>query len=261
MKSHSAISGTSLPGTTLNLPDRSRKPRKNGLTAITDIGVPLAELTGILEAYSRFIDIAKLGIGSAYVEPDIREKISLYGEYDIPVYCGGTLFERFYSQNKLDDYLIFLDHLGITWIELSSGIIDIPMDTTLELIHRLKSDFTVVVEVGKKQNDGTMPVEAWCSCTTAALDAGSRYVILEGRNTADTGIFHSNGTLDQFLVKEILKTTTARHLIFEAPTPGSQSQIFNLLGSNANVGNIFPRDLLLLESQRLGLREDTFSVT
>lgn len=249
------------PGRTLTLPRRSEKPRETGLTAVTDIGVPLRELANILEAYSRFIDIAKLGIGSAYLEPCLKEKINLYAEYDIPVYFGGTLFEKFFIQDKLDDYLIFLDHLGITWIELSAGIIDLPIEKTVSLVQRLKQDFTTLVEVGKKKEDFPMPVGEWRSCVVSALNAGCRYVILEGRNTADTGIFHSDGTLDRFLIQEILKTTGSHRLIFETPTPKSQSQIINLIGSNANLGNIFVRDLLLLETQRHGLREDTFFIT
>lgn len=247
-------------GRTLELPRRPSKPRRFGLTAVTDLGIPVGELAQVLPAYHPFLDIAKLGIGSAYIEPCLEEKIKLYRRFNIPVYFGGTLFEKYYIQGKFDDYLRFIRHLGIDWIELSSGIIDLPMEKTLELIHQLKPEFTVVVEVGKKKHDYSLSFEAWQSCTRSALEAGADYVILEGRNTADTGIFHSDGTLNRYLVDAVLKATDSRRLIFETPTPASQSAVIGLVGANANLGNIFVRDLLLLESQRQALREETFDI-
>lgn len=246
---------------TLTIPERPVKPRKNGITAITDIGIPLGELVHILDAYHGLVDIAKLGIGTAYLEPWLDEKIALYTSHGIPVYFGGTLFEKYFSQDKLEDYLGFLDTHGIGHIEISSGTISIPEDRCTALIHRLKKNFTVLVEVGKKERDPSFTPDRWKAETSAALDAGCRYVILEGRNTADEGIYNSQGIIDKDLVDDIVATADQDRLIFEAPTPTSQSQLINLLGANVNLGNIFARDLLLLETQRVGLREETFSIS
>ncbi|MBA3012784.1 MAG: phosphosulfolactate synthase [Proteobacteria bacterium] len=248
-------------GKTLTLTKRYEKPREKGLTAITDIGVPLGELVHILGSYHSFVDLAKLGVGSAYIEPCLREKIKLYADHDIPVYFGGTLFEKYYHQAKLDDYLCFLDDLGIEWIEVSDGTIDMQPEEMIRIIERVGQNFKVLTEVGKKEETLDFTSDDWTRQTLDALTAGSAYVVLEGRNTADAGIYDAGGRLDRALIRQILATVDQERLIIEAPTARSQSQVINLLGGNVNLGNIFVRDLLLLESQRQGLRENTFFVS
>lgn len=249
---------TTLPGKTLNLPPRFQKPRDKGITAITDVGIPLGELAQILDSYHSLLDMAKLGIGSAYTEPFLKEKILCYQQYGIPVYFGGTLFEKYYSQGKLTDYVRFLDGCGIGCIEISSGTLDIDPQEEFALIKQLKSNFTILIEVGKKNNTPSFTDDDWIANTVNGIEAGCNYVVLEGRNTADAGIYSTEGILDRLLIEKIAKTVNTSHLIFEAPTAKSQSQLINIFGSNVNLGNIFARDLLLLETQRVGLREETF---
>ena len=75
------------------------------MTSVIDFGTPIGELKNILEDYHHIIDIAKIGIGSAYVTPNVQKKIELYKQYQIKPYCGGTLFEKCYYQNKIPEYL------------------------------------------------------------------------------------------------------------------------------------------------------------
>ncbi|MDD9303395.1 MAG: phosphosulfolactate synthase [Desulfobacter sp.] len=248
-------------GRTLELPERQTKPRQSGLTAITDVGISNGEMENILSHYGKFVDMAKIGIGTAYIEPFLKEKITLFKDRKIPVYFGGTLFEKYFSQDRLADYIDFLHANGISWVEISSGIIDIEMSRIISLIKTLKQEFTVLVEVGKKEASADFSDEDWIPSIQQALDAGCAYVVLEGRNTADAGIYSSDGLLNKALIREMKKEVDADKLIIEAATAKSQSQIINIFGPNVNLGNIFARDLLLLESQRLGLREDTFYVT
>lgn len=247
-------------GRTLSLPVRTKKPREHGITAITDLGVPCGELEHILENYHSFVDIAKLGIGSAYLEPALQKKIAIYSEYGIPVYFGGTLFEKYFFQGKLDDYLFFLDKLGITWLEVSDGTITLKPDEFPAIISRLKDNFNVLAEVGKKDDAEDLKEDEWLSLTEQALAAGCLYVVLEGRNTGDSGIYSADGTLRTQLIKKLTEVVNPKQLVFEAPSTGSQSQLINALGSNVNMGNIFLRNLLLVEAQRQGLRSETFYI-
>ncbi len=244
----------------LDIPVRPGKPRGKGITAITDVGIPMGELPLILDSYHEFVDIAKIGIGTAYLEPRLTEKIACYKGFDIPVYFGGTLFEKYYIQDKLDDYLEFLRHQNISLIEISCGTIALDPDQCIDLIKQLKEEFTVLVEVGKKENDPSFTPERWIRDTGSALDAGAQFVILEGRNTADAGIYNRQGALDTSLIHTLTAAVDQNRLIFEAPTSQSQAQLINLLGANVNMGNIFARDLLLLETQRAALREETFFI-
>ncbi len=49
----------------LHLPSRTVKPRRTGVTSISDVGLPLGYLKDLLQSYGAYVDIAKLGVGSA----------------------------------------------------------------------------------------------------------------------------------------------------------------------------------------------------
>ena len=242
----------------LKLPDRSKNKRTFGVTSIVDFGISIGELKHILQDYHQFIDIAKIGIGSAYVTPNIREKVQLYQSYGIHPYCGGTLFEKFYFQGKVDEYLQFLKGLGIDWIEISTGILDIPIEERINLVRKCKEDFHVIGEVGSKDVNKEMPIIQWQEEMEALISAGCKYVIAEGRDSGTSGIYHSDGEVKENLVLHVVEKIDYKNIIFEAPTPKSQMFFINHLGANVNLGNVKIHDVLLLEAQRCGLRSETF---
>lgn len=49
-------------------------------------------------------------------------------------------------------------------------------------------------------------------------------------------------------------------MIFEAPSPKHQMFFINCIGSNVNLGNVKISDVLILETQRRGLRSETFNL-
>jgi phosphosulfolactate synthase len=242
----------------IDLPKRTQKPRQYGITAIIDLGVTVAELQNILKDYHDYIDIAKFGIGSAYITPNLTEKLKVYREFGITICFGGTLFEKFYHQKKIEVYLEYLKRYQVEMIEISTGAIDIPIEERLDLVKKLKNDFVVASEVGCKDVDRIMPPSQWISEIEALLKAGSRYVITEGRESGTAGLFRSSGEIRTGLVADIIKAVDPKKLIFEAPTAKSQMYFINLLGPNVNLGNIPLNNLLVLEAQRCGLRYETF---
>ncbi len=244
----------------LDLPDRTTGNRTYGLTSIIDLGTPIGELTHILEDYHPFIDIAKIGIGSAYVTPFLQRKIDLYKQFNIKPYCGGTLFEKCYEQNKLPQYLKSLYQLGIEWIEVSNGTINIPLDERLVLISQMKKEFHVIAEVGSKDSDHNLSLAEWVNEMQDLLAAGSEYVITEGRDSGTSGIYEKDGEIKSDLISELVKEIDYKKIIFEAPTTKQQMYFINLFGANVNLGNIKLSDILTLETQRRGLRSETFYV-
>ncbi|MCA1055306.1 phosphosulfolactate synthase [Rossellomorea aquimaris] len=245
----------------LKLPNRTKKFRKTGITAVTDVGVPIKELQNILEDYHEFIDVAKFGIGTAAVSPKLKEKIQLYKDYQVTPYFGGTLFEKFYYEDNLNTYLKFLSDFEVDWIEISSGTITIPLEERLEIAkNAMESGFTVLAEVGSKDPENIMAPSSWIHEIKSFIEVGCKYVITEGRDSASAGIYRPNGELRAGLVSDVIAEIPAEKLIFEAPTPKTQMLFINLIGPNVNVGNIPLRDLLLLETQRQGLRSETFHV-
>ncbi|MEH7548582.1 phosphosulfolactate synthase [Bacillus sp. AFS076308] len=242
----------------LTLPERTFGNRTYGLTSVIDFGTPIGELKNILSDYGDIIDIAKIGIGSAYVTPNLKEKVNLYKEYQIKPYCGGTLFEKCYYQNKIPEYLAYLSSLGINWLEISNGTLDIPLQERLQLISQIKDDFHVIAEVGSKDCNNEMPISDWKKEIQLLLDAGCEYVITEGRDSGTSGIYEKCGTVKSNLVHELLKDLDTRKIIFEAPSAKHQMYFIKEIGPNVNLGNVKLQDVLVLESQRRGLRSETF---
>jgi phosphosulfolactate synthase len=242
----------------LTLPRRSRKPRKHGLTAITDLGMTRAGLRELLTEYADYLDIAKFGIGSAYLTPHLAEKVALYREFGVVPYFGGTLFEKFQQQRKVREYLKYLRQFEVDWIEISNGTIEMSLKERVKLIKSLAGEFNVVAEVGCKDAAKIMPPSQWIDELQASLDAGARYVITEGRDSATAGLYRESGEIREGLLTDILHAIDPKRTIFEAPTHKTQMYFINLVGPNVNLGNVHARDLLVLETQRQGLRYETF---
>lgn len=242
----------------LDLPKRTLGDRTYGLTSIIDLGIPVGELKQILNDYHSIIDIAKFGVGSAYVTPNLKEKIQLYKEANVKPYFGGTLFEKCYYQNKIPEYLNELKKLGIEWVEVSNGTLDIPLQDRLELISDMKKDFRIISEVGSKDSNIAMSIHKWKEEITLLLDAGSEYVITEGRDSGTSGIYEKSGEVKSGLIRELVEGIDSKKIIFEAPTPKQQMYFINEIGTNVNLGNVKPADVLVLEAERCGLRSETF---
>ena len=242
----------------LQLPKRTTRRRTFGLTSIIDLGTPVGQLEHFLEDYHMFIDIAKVGIGSAYITPNLQRKIDLYKEYGIKPYFGGTLFEKSYYQNKVPQYLECLDQYDIEWIEISNGTLNIPIIDRLKLINQIKNDFHVIAEVGSKDFEQVLTLDEWIDEIKLFLDAGCKYVITEGRDSGTSGIYEKNGEVKSNLIRSLVEEVDPNKIIFEAPTTQQQMYFINEIGTNVNLGNVKINDVLVLEAQRYGLRSETF---
>src|SRR3954451_16498426 len=122
--------------------------RDGGITHVIDKGIGPRAWEDVLESSGDYIDIVKLGWGTAYVTPNLQRKLEILREK--PVVIGGTFFEVVYAQGKLDEYKLWLGELGLTPGEVSAGVIALPRERKLELIADFARDFTVLSEVGSK---------------------------------------------------------------------------------------------------------------
>jgi phosphosulfolactate synthase len=241
-----------------NLPERTQKPRNYGLTMVMDKGLGHEDVKNFLSVAAPYVDIVKLGFGTAAVTANLREKIEIYRAQNIPVYFGGTLFEAFLVRNQFDDYLQVVKDYGIEHVEVSDGSITIPHNEKCGYIEKLAKHVTVLSEVGSKDAAHIMPPYKWIELMKAELEAGSSYVIAEAREAGNVGIYRGSGEVREGLVQEILTQIPYEKIIWEAPQKAQQVYFLELLGANVNLGNIAPAEVLPLESMRYGLRGDTF---
>ena len=241
-----------------NIPDRTEKPREKGLTMVMDKGLSVREVEDFIEVAGPHIDIVKLGWATSYVTPNLENKLKVYRDANIPVYFGGTLFEAFVIRNQFDDYRRVLDKFDMKYAEVSDGSITIEHDEKCRYISKLSEQVTVISEVGSKDAAKIFAPYKWISLMKAEIEAGSWKVIAEARESGNVGLYRDSGEVRQGLVDEILTQIPAESIIWEAPQKAQQVWFIKLIGTNINLGNIAPADVIPVETLRLGLRSDTF---
>lgn len=243
-----------------NIPTRTLKPRKHGLTMVMDKGMGLEGVKDFLSVASPYVDIVKLGFGTSYVTNNLKEKIKIYTDYNIPVYFGGTLFEAFLVRNQIDDYINMIKEYGLNHVEVSDGSITIPHNEKCGYIEKLSKIAVVHSEVGSKDATHIMAPYKWIELMKAELEAGASYVIAEAREAGNVGIYRGSGEVREGLVQEILTQIPYEKIMWEAPQKAQQVYFLELLGANVNLGNIAPAEVIPLEATRIGLRGDTFDL-
>jgi phosphosulfolactate synthase len=241
-----------------DLPPRTEKPRQIGLTMAMDKGLSIREVEDFLSVSGDHVDIVKLGWGTSFVTPNLKEKLKVYKKANVPVYFGGTLFEAFIIRGQFDDYVKVLDKYELEYAEVSDGSIELDHEIKCDFINRLAQKVTVLSEVGSKDVDKIIPPYKWIDLMQKELDAGAYKVIGEARESGNVGLFRSTGEVRSGLVEEILTKIPFEKIIWEAPLKAQQVWFIKLLGNNVNLGNIAPNEVIPLETIRLGLRGDTF---
>ena len=242
------------------IPERTKQPRQNGLTMVMDKGLSLRDAENFISVGAPHTDIVKLGFGTSFVTPNLRAKIELYQQHNIPVYFGGTLFEAFVIRNQFDDYIAMCKDYKIDVIEVSDGSIVIPHTEKCGYIEKISKFAKVFSEVGSKDAAHIIPPYKWIELMSAELSAGASYVIAEAREAGNVGIYRGSGEVREGLVQEILTKIPAEKILWEAPQKAQQLYFLELIGCNVNLGNIAPSEIIPLEAMRIGLRGDTFDL-
>jgi len=227
---------------------------------VMDKGLSVQEAINFMSASHPYVDVVKLGFGTSYVTPNLKEKLAIYKSYDIPIYFGGTLFEAFLIRNQFEDYINVCKEFGISYMEVSDGSINIPHAEKCGYIEKLTKYGIVLSEVGSKDAAHIIPPYKWIELMKAELEAGSTYVIAEARESGNVGIYRGTGEVREGLVQEILTQIPGEKILWEAPQKAQQLYFLELLGCNVNLGNIAPTEVIPLETMRLGLRGDTFEL-
>ena len=248
--------------TVLTLPERPAKPRTSGLTMVIDGGVPLGLFADQIALGAEYIDYVKFGWGTSVVTNCLREKISVLDSHGIDFYFGGTLFEKFITQGRFDDYRRLLEEYSCRHVEVSNGTIVLSNAEKAGYIRKLAPDFEVVSEVGFKDpgRSEMLPPSEWVASIKEDIDAGATIVTLEARESGSSGICRPDGELRYGLIEDVLSAGIAvDSLLFEAPNTELQTHMITRIGPNVNLGNVPAAGVIGLETLRLGLRSDTLT--
>lgn len=246
----------------LDQPRRATRPREQGVTMVLDKNLGMGRLSELIETGGAFFDLVKLGWGTSacFDSTLVSQKCGRLRAAGIDVCPGGTLFELAFLQGKFDEMLAEARELGFNCIEISNGNVPISPREKLACIRQAaQAGFKVVSEVGSKivEEDHQLSVKQRVEDVRAELDAGAWKVIMEARESGTLGIFGQDGALDRQMLDGLLRELDFRNLIFEAPRKEQQAALIALLGTDVNLGNIAPEDVIPLETLRRGFRSDT----
>ncbi len=240
------------------IPERPSKPRQTGLTMMMDKGLSIREAEDFVASSAEYTDLVKFGFGTALITNGLEEKISLYKEAGLTPYFGGTLFELYEIRGKFDEFCWFIERYKVEMVEVSDGSMALAHEAKLEYIRSLSTQVTVISEVGSKVTGVEIPNDRWVGMMKDELEAGSWKVIGEARESGTIGIYRKDGSANTELIHDIIEQVNMDNVIWEAPIKNQQAWFIKMLGSNVNLGNIAPGEVVSLESLRLGLRGDTF---
>src|SRR6516165_8405421 len=208
----------------LDLPVRSAKPRRTGITHVLDRGIPLAQVTDLLEQNSGYVDVWKFGWGIAYLDPQLATKLDLLARHRVLASPGGTLLEIAWAQGRAPEFLDWAADAGFPCVEVSAGTVPMDEAAKRDLIAAAAERFIVLAEVGSKHADVRLTPEQWALAAAGDLEAGATWILAEGRASGTVGIYSSSGAV----------------------------------GPDVNLANVAPGGALGLETFRLSLRADTY---
>lgn len=246
-----------IPPRFLDLPLHRPKPRAVGLTHVLDKGLPIATVTGVLDAAADHVDIWKLGWGTAYVDPTVEAKLELLASRGVCSCLGGTLLEIAWAQGRAKDCLAWARDTGFAAVEVSRGVAMMSLAEKHALIEHAGESFVVLSEVGRKDAREEMPEQEWADEVVGDREAGARWVILEGRESGNVGLYRDDGRVRASIVAAVANAAGVEAVIFEAPRKDQQVWLLGQFGPDVNLANIAPDEAIPLETLRLGLRADT----
>ena len=245
----------------LTLPPREGKPRQRGITHVLDKGIPVSGAAGVLETSAPYLDIWKFGWGTAYLDPGLQPKLAMLEQAQVLACTGGTLLEVAWQQGAVDAYFDWASEVGFRCVEVSCGVADMSTADRLNLIARAAARFTVIAEVGAKDEQAPVHPEEWARAAREDRDAGARWIITEGRESGTVGLFEPDGSVRPGVAAAVVDAVGLDATIFEAPQKSQQAWLINRYGPNVSLANIPLTDVLGLEALRRGLRADTFALS
>lgn len=254
----------------LRVPERTTKPRTNGLTMIEgDLHLAVAGMNWLQDLVrwgGDYIDYYKLGY-TMMLQPRelITEKLTLLKQHNIEPYPQGNTTETAIKRGCLDALLDEFHKLGIRVIEVSSTNLPLTSSDKTKVTEKAKElGFTVFAEVGKKHiglpggPKTYMPITDVIREMKECLGAGAFKVIYE--YTEVVSLLAEDGGLERLL--EVVGSVGVNNIMFEVPTSivGTWRELSRYailyaehFGPNVNIGDVDPSHVLTLEIIRLGI--------
>jgi phosphosulfolactate synthase len=237
-------------------PPRSAKPRRRGLTVVSDKALSLAQAADLIETAGDVIDEVKLPdhVGLLWRNaPDwIRRKNALYAQAGIPTLPGGIPFQVAAVQGKVPQFMARIAELGFKGVEVSEDSIELAPGERLAAIRCARAcGLTVYTELGKKFPENPLDAEEAIAMANRDLEAGVHLVVVEKSDVA-LAIKQGADTLHR-----LMRGVDPEHLIIECGPGEDRFRIASWLiaefGPDVNLENVESGDAFVIEAMRCGL--------
>jgi phosphosulfolactate synthase len=210
------------------------------------------------------VDIIEIGWGLPMIwkEEALSSRIRYYHKSGILVCTSGTILEHSIFHNTLDSTLRKVHKLGFDIVEISDGIIELSAEDKARLAKEVRlAGFDYVIAVGKKDPTAQLSPGETVAQMKAALELNPLKLVLESRERGrGVGIYDESGGVKWNELRTITNQIEQKNIIFEAPAETQQASLIRELGSDVNLGNVALSSIASLESERQGLRFDTFGI-
>ena len=232
-------------------------------TSPFDPGYDPATLESHLEQSSHLISVLKISMACWQVanETATRRKVAAARRLNVPTCTGGGPFEVAATFGTLPEFLDLCADIGVTRIEAGEGFTDQELDPREIIALAEDRGLDVQFEVGKKHG-GTFTEDVVGELIDQGkrwLDAGAKYIVVEGRESAqNVGLFDMNGNVNAAFAERFVAAYGIDQTIFEAPNKPSQFALLNHFGPVVHLSNVRIEELLRVEIYRRGLHSDAF---
>jgi phosphosulfolactate synthase len=241
------------------MPERSRKPRKRGLTSVIDFGPDGFGWTGergvadLLDCASDYIDFAKIYAMNALLLPEdvVRRIVRLYRDAGITCYSGGILFEFAYQRGEVDAFVAHLDKIGLNALEISENYVSLPDAERRAFIDRFKArGLTVIYEFGRKNPHHALRLDELEAVVSGMVRQGIEHVILE-QSEIDLAAASAPDQLTGLSQRPWFE-----HILIEADPyrfPKQHVELLQTFGADVSLANVAAGQALRLEGLRRGV--------
>lgn len=242
------------------LPPRAPKPRKRGITSMIDFGPDTFGWTGgtegirnLLDCCANYIDFAKIYAMNALLLPREVTKAAarLYRDYDVIPFAGGILFEYAWKKNELDGLEKLLLDLNIGGLEISENYVSLTPDERARMIERFqKKGIYIKYEFGRKNPTAPLGIDELGTVVEAVGRQGIEHVIVEQSD------FDMLVEADANAIEVLRAQPWFERLLIEADPyrfPKQHAELLETFGSEVNLANITPGQVLRLEGFRQGI--------
>ncbi len=257
----------------LKIPARSSKPREKGLTMVID-GLEsgwmgLNTLQDFLHWANPYIDLMKLGwlITPLLPADFVAKKVETIKAHGINPFPGGMLLEWAIIGGKVEETLDEIGRLGFTAVEVSDSVIILTHQQKMKLVKKIHDlGFKVIAEIGKKQaTGGPLNVSGVRRQVEDYLQAGAYKIILDSEQIE---LIFEEGSEAQSKVDELFNVVEAagyENILFEVPLGKPFTELRPILwaiiqhfGSDVNLANVEPNNIIAVETLRRGLMQRGF---